>query len=534
MINVNYNSPGNYNFNVPFGVLSMRGVVIGGGGGGFRDDDNDRQGGGGGGGAWVSAGPARPVSSGQNISIRVGSGGSINNSGGSSFISGWSGLTIQANGGGRGTDDNGGGGGGGGQFGPGDSVRNGRSGGDDDGNPDGVGGGAGRCPRGTSDNQGGQGIGYSGNCQGPAGTNGGTMGGGGAGNKIEIDFSTFQTTEAPAGRGGRGGARLIYNFTPPSISFFTSTTQTSANGNPSSNVTFQWGVTLANAVRIRADSSSGPIVATGLGTASTGNSTTINTGLQSTAGSNSPATRTYVLEARNTIASPTLRTFASTTARVFNDNNPGGKTLGNGIPIGNSSGGTKTASGNNILDAESDRDYYSRVDWGNTTDMPCRCNVVSGVGTRLSLNASSWTTSQILVPTTQKFIFVRYTSAPFNTSRTPGGTSGGFVVGQTTTRSYSISIGTDNYSFNCTTRAPRLEETFDAEGQPLSPNAYPNPDIDTVVPDLNQPYIFTQQININDSEIAVEVKTEDPDSQVSVNSSATWQNMRQIGTPPSS
>ena len=50
MINVNYNSPGNYNFNVPFGVISMRGVVIGGGGGGYRDDDNDRQGGGGGGG----------------------------------------------------------------------------------------------------------------------------------------------------------------------------------------------------------------------------------------------------------------------------------------------------------------------------------------------------------------------------------------------------------------------------------------------------------------------------------------------------
>ena len=124
---------------------------------------------------------------------------------------------------------------------------------------------------------------------------------------------------------------------------------------------------------------------------------------------------------------------------------------------------------------------------------------------------------------------VRVTSEPFNPDFT----------GQTVTSpNYSVTIGTVTRTFNITTRAPDVNESFNISDY----NDYvPNPDIDTI-PDVdplpeNQSNLFieTDTLDVDDIEIEVPIRTDDPNVQVRIKKNGAslfgaWQDITEIGT----
>ena len=551
MINVNYTSSGSSTFTIPFAVISIRAICIGAGGSGNADNDGDALGGGGGGGAYCAG--DHNVTSGQQWTIDVGAGGSAppdsSSPGGLTRIRyAPTGQSTVAFGG---TGGSGGGGSPGGTCGGTTDIANlpGRDGGDEDdfyqaggsgscgaatalragrgGNAGNLNGDCGyrevSCvPGGESRfaGNGGKGIGLGQSGQ-PCPTNGvgGTYGGGGGG--------TGTGATSQAGNGGSGGARIQYSFEDPVIGTFTVAAQNSTTGVPSSVNTCSWtGVQFATDLRIRdaAFGSPGNLLADNLVYDANGNgSVDLDTGLTSEAGVTSPAQKTLYLVARQTRAGqPNVGTSVSATANVRNDNNP--------TSVVNQDN-TQTVDGTELSALEPDEVYSIRY---RPTGVDMNTRVTAGTDTEVSLNNSTFGNTRLTTTATNNEFYVRFTSPEFNTSRTPGGTdSNGKVIGQTNSKNISFTCGTDTVTVTVTTRAPVIQEDFNYEGQPLSPNAYPDPDIDTLEPDVNQPYIFSNTVISDDAEIGVEIKTDDPDTQVSVNSGG-YQDMREIGTPPSS
>lgn len=480
-----YTSPGSYFWVAPFATRNVTATAIGGGGSGFKDTTDNKQGGGGGGGGFARS--TRSVAGGTGVSIIVGAGGASpgnqsGNNGGNSGVYGGA-LNVTGFGGQRGRDGVGGGGGGA----SGDVTGNGENGQEDANDVNapeggGRGGGAGK-PGGNAGGCGGRGLGgqgvtldgTNGGCTG--GRRGGRNGGGGAGND----------NGGNAGAGGHGAVRIDWDYHPPSISSFSGTDQNSLNGTPQNTVFLSWSTQYADNISI-----------SGIGgVPSSFNSYQVNTGLQSSAPGSSPAQRSYTL----TASGPGGSTSRTITVSVRNDNSP--SFLSNdstGIPGGVS-----------ISSLEPGTRYYTRVNFGGV-DMPTFAS--AGAGTRVSNNGSSWS-SNTLISTNQSFFFVEYTSPPFNTSTTPGGTnSSGEIIGQTSSQTVSYSFGTSSGSFTVTTRAPVIQETFNLEGSQI---AYPNPDIDTLSPDVHSPYIISGIETMNDIEIPVEIKSSDSNSQVSIN-----------------
>ena len=124
---------------------------------------------------------------------------------------------------------------------------------------------------------------------------------------------------------------------------------------------------------------------------------------------------------------------------------------------------------------------------------------------------------------------VRVTSEPFNPDFT----------GQTVTSpNYSVTIGTVTRTFNITTRAPDVNESFNISDYD---DYVPNPDIDTI-PDVdplpeNQSNLFieTDTLDVDDIEIEVPIRTDDPNVQVRIRKNGeaifgAWQDITQIGT----
>ena len=73
------------------------------------------------------------------------------------------------------------------------------------------------------------------------------------------------------------------------------------------------------------------------------------------------------------------------------------------------------------------------------------------------------------------------------------------------------------------TRAPRIKEDFNYSD---TLNTFPYEDIDLVT---NNPveYAVSAQVDVDDIEIAQEIKASDPDVQVSINN-GNWQNVREL------
>lgn len=498
------------NWTVPFAVTSIDVTVIGGGGGGGGDTGSGTDGGGGGGGGGFRRVTNIGVSEGQSVNINTGRGGNGETdgraqSGGDTTVSSSS-FSVNATGGqGGSTSDGGNGGNPNGQDGQREySDSDARAGGGggagnaggNSGRGNGVGSGCfaagGEGGDGTSLDGGDNGNGGDASCGNLGGRNGGNFGGGGGGG----------SQGSRGGQGGIGAARISFNYQPPTV-FLRDlsqngdpTTYTSSSGTPEYSATLQWGSTYATSVSI-----------SGIGGVSANDTRTI-TGPQSTAGSNSPASVTYTITATGPGGSVTdTHTF-----QFYNDNSPSSISVSNVVSPGSLS---RTAG---VLEPNT---YYDVTISFSGTDMPCR---VQTSDSNLSFNSSG---SSVLVSANSN-ITARFLTPPFNTSTTVGGTNAnGLAIGQTNSRTYNFTIGSSgNQSFTVVTRAPVIQELFNAEG-PL--DAYPHPDIDTVANPNTDPYIRTGvDVTCGDIEIPVELKTSDGNVQANINQSNNWQNLRQI------
>jgi hypothetical protein len=167
----------------------------------------------------------------------------------------------------------------------------------------------------------------------------------------------------------------------------------------------------------------------------------------------------------------------------------------------------------------------------NVSGMDMNHFVTGGPGVEVSVDSGfNWSVGSLLNTSGGTAgIRARVTSPDFNLDFT----------GQTnTSQQYSLTIGTVTRFFNITTRAPDVQETFNI---PDYDDYVPNPDIDTI-PDVDpQPknqsnqFIQTDTLDVDDIEIEVPIRTDDPNVQVRVrkNGSVTfgpWQDITEIGT----
>ena len=114
---------------------------------------------------------------------------------------------------------------------------------------------------------------------------------------------------------------------------------------------------------------------------------------------------------------------------------------------------------------------------------------------------------------------LRTTTLPFNTDIS--GLTG--IYGKVNNK--TVTVTTPSGSFNVTigTRAPRIREDFDYSS---NINQYPHEDIDFITNTTTE-YLTSAQINADDIEIDMEIKADQPDTQISINGGA-WQNIREI------
>jgi hypothetical protein len=530
-------------WNIPLGVNRVQVTAIGGGGSGFSDNDGDLCGEGGGGGGYARADFAvNPLNPG-SVNYSIGVGGSVVTDGsrsGTNTTFTKSGSWSITGGGGQGGNQgrSGGGAGSTGQIGAAD-LRPGASGGNRDtfyqdgtdgscGTPEitaargGTGGAAGNSggPCGyildacfvsgfpsaffqsRYGGKGGRGIGTGGAGTGcPSGRNGESWGGGGGG--------TGNGSNSTTGAGGPGRGRIEWFFAPPVINSFTAGDNFNTDGNPDANVSLSWNVAIASDIDILIG---GVVVISNVQPVG---STTYNTGLQSVAGTNSPAEVTFTIRAVGFDGTTTVT--ATATSQVTNDNTPNNYF----VP--------------NLTDVEPNT-VYSLIPrdsstGNNVTGMDMNHFVSGGPGVEVSVNSgATWSTGSLLNSSGGTGgIRARVTSPDFNPDFT----------GQTnTSQQYSLTIGSVTRTFNITTRAPDVEETFNI---PDYDDYVPNPDIDTI-PDIDpQPenqsnlYIVSNTLTVDDIEIELPIRTDDPNVQVRIrkNGQSTfgnWQDITEIGT----
>jgi len=493
-----YTSPGNYSFQTPFATKNVTATCIGGGGSGYKDETADDRGGGGGGGGFARS--TRTVGAGITFLITVGRGGQRlgNNTrtggdGQASICRATTGiLIVVADGGEAGFDDNGGGQAGDGTT--GDIQTSGQNGEDDD--DGGKGGGAGnqngnsgRC---NSPRAGGRGTALDGSAAGGSCTgdrDGGTYGGGGGGNN-----SGF------GGVGADGAVRIQWDYYAPVITSFTGSTQTSISGTPSDTVSLSWATQYANSISI--NNGVGSVI--GIGSSGIIN---IDSNLQSVAGSNSPASKTYTM----TASGPGGTVTANATVFVFNDNTPNDFNLP-----------STTTSGVNINNLQPNTQY--QIQSPSITGIDMLTSVICPAGLEVSTNQSNW--ASFIYITNGQSIFFRFTSQPFNTDPN----------GAINSRTYNYTVGTLSKSFSISTRAPDVGELFDFGDSSVN---YPYPDIDQITNTPTQYIVSPTTVVMADSgtppdaEIPVEIKVNNPNVQIRIKPSGnatfgSWQSVRQI------
>ncbi len=353
----------------------------------------------------------------------------------------------------------------------------------------------------TSGDGGGGGGGGGGAPGGDRGTQGsdgnfGSTGGSGGQSKYNPSIATI-VSGSNGTNFGNGSITLTYEVVTPVINSFTATPnpQTSgSDGIPNFNTSLSWSTTDAQTVTINQ----------GIGSVSADGGTTVTNLPQSTAGSNSPATRTYTL----TACAGTVCVTRNLTVSVTNDNTPNSYTVPNQ---------------NNV---EPSATITTQV--GPITGIDMVTSVTGGPGVSVSnnnVNFSSSTTIQ-----NNGIFYVRVTSLPFNTDPN----------GLTNTGTYSVTVGTIQRFFTVTTRAPDVNETFNYSNKS---DYVPFPDIDTIPdPDADprnqsNQYITSETLLIDDVELGtpngVEIKSSDPNVQIRVkrfgqSTFSSWQDIRSI------
>ena len=223
---------------------------------------------------------------------------------------------------------------------------------------------------------------------------------------------------------------------------------------------------------------------------------------QSTAGSNSPATRTYTLTASdgyNTVTS-------SVTVSVYNDNTPNSFS----IPA-------LTTTGVSLSSLEPNTQYQIYI--GPITGIDMTIAVIANTaGLDTSSNASTW--SSVAYITNNNGVYFRFTSQPFNTNPS----------GLTNPRTFNFTIGSSSGSFTATTRAPNVNETFDYGNDTTQ---FPYPDIDVISNTPTQYTVSPTTVTVDNVEIPVPIKTNNSNVQVRIKPSGSsvynsWQDITQI------
>jgi hypothetical protein len=254
-------------------------------------------------------------------------------------------------------------------------------------------------------------------------------------------------------------------------------------GIPSANTTLFWDSFGAETLNINQ----------GVGELSSvsGSTGTINTGLQSIAGSVSPATKTYTLTATNSAGTVSEQTTVS----VYNDNTPTGFSVPNQNNVGPNSAVIATTSPIQGIDM---------------------ITVASGgPGVQVSNNGINYSATTTIG--NNQILYIKVFSLPFNQDPS----------GLTNSIEYYVDLGPSRANFTVTTRAPDVNETFDYSNLD---DKLPFPDIDTI-PGSPDPYITTGPLDIDDIEIPVEIKVSNPNAQVRIRKSGTlgnWQDVRSI------
>ncbi len=343
---------------------------------------------------------------------------------------------------------------------------------------------------------------YSGGGGGGGGAGGG--GGGGSG----------QDNNRGGGGGGRGGSRYrtslcqagsaSYNQTAmdgyvqvswleaaPQINSFSASPnpQNSSNANPQYSTTLTWTTTYATSVTLT--SSAGE----NFGSQPVDGNYNITNLPQSTAGSNSPATRTYYLTATNDGGSTT----SNVTVSARNDNVP------------NSNWITSTS----FTNLEPSTQVTLTLGNISGIDMPTEVST-SGSGNFVGAGGA-FSGSQNF--TNGNTVQLRTTTLPFNTDIS--GQTG--IYGKVNNKTVTVSYPGGSKNITIGTRAPVIAEDFNYAN---NVGNYPYEDIDLITNSPDE-YALTAQIDVDDIEIAMEIKVDQPDAQISINN-GSWQNVREI------
>ena len=233
-----------------------------------------------------------------------------------------------------------------------------------------------------------------------------------------------------------------------------------------------------------------------IGNVSGSGSTTVTNLPQSTAGSNSPASRTYTLTASDGFSTDT----ATVTVSVYNDNTPNNFSLPNQNNVNPNTSVTVSSTISGI-------------------DMVTSVN--GGPGVQVSTNGSSFSSNTTI--TNNQTVYARVTSLGFNQSPN----------GLTNSREFYVDVGTLRRFFTVTTKAPDVNELFNFPDQS---DKVPYPDIDTIN-EPSEPYIVSNELDIDDIELinpsGVEIRTNNGNIQVRIkrqgaSSVSGWTNVRQI------
>jgi hypothetical protein len=335
-----------------------------------------------------------------------------------------------------------------------------------------------------------------------------------------VSFTPTQTTlytfEANGPEGTATDSVQIIVASPPTIDEFSATPnpQESVAGIPLSTTTLAWQVTSEYDVTIQIyEDSIDPGNLIGTFDTLAGDIPNVDTELQSDFAVNSPAQRTYILVATNVGGTST----SNLVVNVFNDNTPDDyfvPSLNNVEPNTLYSIKPLSVSTNSTVDGMDMNFIYT-----------------GGPGTEVSNDGGlTWTTGSLLCFVgLEDGLRVRVTSEPFNQN---------FPGQPATSQNYFVTIGSLTRFFNITTRAPDDEETFDI---PNFNDYVPFPDIDTIVdvdpsrPNQSTPYIETTPapLDIDDVEIEVPIRTNDPNVQVRIKKSGStlfgpWQDITEI------
>jgi len=218
---------------------------------------------------------------------------------------------------------------------------------------------------------------------------------------------------------------------------------------------------------------------------------------QSTAGSNSPATRSFTLTVCNELNECVSSTM---TVEVYNDNTPNNFSLPNQNNVEPNTFVTVSTSISGI-------------------DMATSVN--GGPGVQVSTNNSSFSSNTTI--TNNQTLYARVTSLGFNQDPS----------GLTNSKEFYVDVGPLRRYFTVTTRAPDVNETFNL---PNESDRVPYPDIDTINEPSEQ-YIVSNTLSVDDIELGnpngVEIRTNNGNAQIRKKITGTstwgsWQDVRSI------